>query len=74
MKLTIKVIPRSSENKIAETMSDGTLKVKLTAAPVDGAANKSLINILAKHFGVAKSKIKILKGETSKMKVVEIEM
>ncbi|EKD67381.1 MAG: hypothetical protein ACD_48C00442G0003 [uncultured bacterium] len=72
--LTIKVLPRSSRNEIVGTLPDGTLKIKLTAPPVDGEANKKLIELLSKEFGVAKSKVKIVKGETSRMKVVEIDV
>ncbi|OGH86333.1 MAG: YggU family protein [Candidatus Magasanikbacteria bacterium RIFOXYC12_FULL_33_11] len=73
MRLNIKVIPKSSLNKIIK-LSDTELKVKLTSPPVDGEANKKLIEILSKEYKVAKSKIKIVKGETSKNKVVEIEV
>ena len=72
--LTIKVLPRSSKNEIVGTLPDGTLKVKLTAPPVDGEAKKKLIELLSKEFGVAKSKVRIVRGETSKMKVVEIDV
>ncbi len=72
MKINIKVIPRSSQNKVVGEMVDGTLKIKLTAAPVDGEANKKLIELLAGHFGVPKSKIKIVKGMTSRNKIIEI--
>jgi len=72
MNKKIKVIPRSSKNEVVGEMSDGILKIKLTAAPVDGEANKELIKLLAKYFGVAKSRIKIVKGLTSRNKVVEI--
>lgn len=71
-KISIKVIPKSSENKITK-QPDGTFRIKLTAAPVDGAANKKLIELLSKEWGVAKSKIKILKGKTNKNKIIEIE-
>jgi len=71
-KLSIQVLPRSSRNEIVGEMPDGTLKVKLTAPPVDGEANKKLIELLSKEFGVAKSKVKIVKGEASRRKVVEI--
>lgn len=54
-------------------MSDGTLKIKLTTPPVDGKANEEMIKLLAKHFKVSKSSIEILKGKTSKNKVVEIK-
>lgn len=68
----IRVLPRSSKNEIVGLMANGALKVKLTAAPVDGKANDALITLLAKHFEVSKSKIKIVRGGTSKDKVVEV--
>ncbi|MDD2656153.1 MAG: DUF167 domain-containing protein [Patescibacteria group bacterium] len=72
MRLNIKVIPKSSLNKIIR-VSENELKVKLTSPPVDGEANKKLIEILSKEYNVAKSKIRIVKGETGKNKVVEID-
>lgn len=70
--ITVKVIPRSSRNEVIGEMDDGTLKVKLTAPPVDGAANKALIKLLAVYFGISKSNVRILKGETGRIKVVEV--
>ena len=70
-RLALKVIPRSSKNELLE-LSDGTYKVKLTAPPVDGAANGGLIKFLSEHFAVAKSQICIVKGETSRNKIIEI--
>lgn len=70
--LHIRVLPRSSRNEIVGTMADGAIKIKLTAAPVSGEANKKLIELLSKKFGIAKSKITIIKGKTSKNKVIEI--
>lgn len=72
--LKIKVLPRSSTNAIVATMPDGTLKVKLTAPPVDGRANEKLIELLAKEYEVTKSNVRIVKGETSKIKTVEIDL
>lgn len=72
MLLKIKVIPRSSKNKIVE-MPDKSLKVKLTAAPVEGEANEALINLLAKHLNIAKSNIKIKSGQRNRNKTVEID-
>lgn len=72
MKLKIKTVPRSSKNEIAGEMADGALKVRLAAAPVDGAANKALIDLLAGHFRRSKSKIKIVRGQTSRNKIIEI--
>ncbi len=72
MKIKIRVLPRSSKNEVVGEMADGVLKVKLTAPPVDGKANESLINLLSEHFNKPKSKIKIAAGATSKNKTVEI--
>ncbi len=72
MKIKIRVLPRSSKNEVVGEMADGVLKVKLTAPPVDGKANESLINLLSEHFKKPKSKIKIAAGATSKNKTVEI--
>ena len=73
MIIKIKVLPRSSRNEVVGEMADGTLKIKLTAPPVDGKANEALIKLLAEHFSVTKSKIRIVSGATSKNKIIEIE-
>lgn len=67
----VRAIPKSSKSEIVG-VHEGALKVKINALPVDGAANAELIKILAKHFGVAKSAIEILKGQTSKTKQIKI--
>lgn len=72
MRLAIKVLPRSSRNSVEE-IEPGVFKIKMTSAPVDGEANKKLIELLADHFAIAKSKIKLVRGLTSKNKVVEID-
>jgi uncharacterized protein (TIGR00251 family) len=70
--LEVKVEPRSSKKGIAGVMDNNVLKVKLTAPPVDGAANEQLIEIIAEEFGVKKSAVRIIRGQSSKTKVVEI--
>lgn len=71
MHIIVSVLPRSSRNELV-VQPDGSYKAKLTAAPVDGDANKKLIALLSKEFGVAKSAIRIVRGETSRKKIVEI--
>ncbi len=71
-KIKIRVLPRSSKNEVVGEMADGTLKVKLTAPPVDGKANDSLIKLLSEYFDKPKNKIKIATGMTSKNKIIEI--
>ena len=70
--ISLKVIPRSSKNEIKK-QEDGSYRVKLTAAPVDGAANEALIKFLSEEFHVPKSKVTILKGETGRKKIVQIQ-
>lgn len=72
MRIYLKVIPRSSQNKI-EKISEGEYRVRLTAPPVDGKANEALIKILAEHFGVAKSFISIVGGKGMQRKMVDVE-
>lgn len=71
-KINIRVLPRSSQNEVVGQMADGVLKVKLTAPPVDGAANEALVELLAEYFDISKNKIKIVRGLTSKNKVVDV--
>jgi uncharacterized protein (TIGR00251 family) len=71
MLLNIKVTPKSSKNELVK-QSDGSYKAKLSAAPTEGKANESLIKILSEEFGVPKTKIKIVRGLTSRNKVIEI--
>ena len=67
----IRVTPHAKQNKVVE--GDGALRVYTNVAPEKGKANAAVIELLAKHFGVAKSKIKIVRGDTTHDKVVEID-
>lgn len=73
MRITLKVVPRSRKEGIEGPLADGSYKVHVHAPPVDGAANEAVIEALAKHFKTAKSRVKIVKGETSRNKIAEIE-
>ena len=66
----IRVTPHAKQNKVVE--ADGVLRVYTTVAPENGRANDAVIKALAKHFGVAKSQIKIVRGVTARDKVIEI--
>ncbi len=69
--IEVKVAPRSSKREIVGVI-DNMLKVKLTAPPVGGAANEQLVELLSEKYGVKKSDIIILRGETSRRKTVKI--
>ena len=70
MLITVRVISRSSKNSLA--WEQGTLKARITAPPVDGAANEALIALLADRLGLPKRAISIVRGATGRQKVVEI--
>ena len=63
----VSVLPKSSRNMISG-IHDGALKIKLTAAPVDNAANKLCISYLSKCLKVSKSSIEIISGHTGRNK------
>lgn len=70
--LAVRVTPRSSRNEIVEVLSDGTVKIRLTAAPVEGKANDLLVSFLAEVLEIAPSKIEVVAGLTSKDKLVTV--
>lgn len=70
--LSVRIQPRASKNGVS-VMEDGNLKIRLTAPPVDGAANEALVKFLAETFSVPKSQVEILAGHTAKNKIVKIE-
>ena len=70
--IKIRVEPRSSRKGLSGVIGD-TLKIKVHAPPVGGAANEQLVGILSEEFGIKKSAIKIIRGQSSRDKVVEIE-
>ncbi|HLG98458.1 MAG TPA: DUF167 domain-containing protein [Bryobacteraceae bacterium] len=73
MDLRVKVIPKSPRTELAGRMPDGTWKVKVAAAPEKGKANDALREFIADKLGVAKTKVRILTGETSPIKRIRIE-
>ena len=69
--LSIRIQPRASKNEIV-AREGGGLKIRLTAPPVDGAANEALIRFLADRLSVSKSQVEIISGHTSRDKIVRI--
>jgi len=65
--IQVKVLTRSSKDQIIGKEGN-VLKVKLTAPPVDGKANKALIDLLARRLGVSKTRIEIISGRRSRLK------
>lgn len=69
--IRVKVLPRSSRNQIVG-QENGAFKVKLTAPPVEGKANKALSDLLTKRLGLPKGSVEIVSGERSRLKSVRI--
>jgi len=69
--IKVKIVPGSPKNKIVGVYNNA-LKISITAPPVEGKANKKCIAYLAKYFDIAKSKIEIISGQTSKNKLIKI--
>ena len=70
--VAVRVIPCASKSEIVGEHG-GSLKVRISSPPVDGAANVEIIRLFAKHFGVSKREVSIVNGETSKNKRIKIE-
>ncbi|MCB0859602.1 MAG: DUF167 domain-containing protein [Solirubrobacterales bacterium] len=75
--MRVRLQPKASRNELKGWKEDPEsgeriLQARVTAPPVDGKANKALIALLAKEFKTPKSKIRIVQGETSRDKLVEL--
>jgi uncharacterized protein (TIGR00251 family) len=70
--IAVRVTPRAGRDRITKVLDDGTIKIQLTAAPVDGEANEQLIAFLAKTLRVARSNIEIIGGTTGRNKLISI--
>ena len=69
--LTLKVLPRASANAVAGP-ADNELRIRVTAPPVDSAANRALIDFLADKLGCRRGALQIIRGEISRHKTVAI--
>jgi uncharacterized protein (TIGR00251 family) len=70
--ITVKVTPRARKTAVAGVMDDGTIKIKVAAPPVDGAANKALVEFLAEALGLPPKQIDIVAGATSERKLISL--
>ena len=68
--IALRVTPKAARNRI--TLEDGALRVYVTAAPENGKANAAVQKLLAKHMGLAKSRVQLIRGETARDKVFRV--
>ena len=69
--LSIKLQPRASRTEIGQP-TGGELRVKVTAPPVDAAANEALLRLLADHFECPRSQVALVRGQTSRHKTIKL--
>ena len=72
VRFAVRVQPRASRSEIVGMHGDA-MKVRLSAPPVDGAANEALVELIAAALGVARRAVRIVSGASSRSKVVEVE-
>lgn len=71
--ISVRITPRSGKSQVFGIRGDGTVLARVSAPPVDGAANQALVELLASFYGVAKSRVGIVSGHTGRNKRVEVE-
>jgi uncharacterized protein (TIGR00251 family) len=69
--LSIKLQPRASANEIGEVLGN-ELRIKVTAPPVDSAANEALVRFLAETLDCARNRVELVRGQTSRHKIVRV--
>jgi uncharacterized protein (TIGR00251 family) len=69
--LSVKLQPRASRNEIGAPLGD-ELKIKVTAPPVDAAANQALVELLAKKLDCSRGRVELIRGQTSRHKTVKL--
>ena len=69
--LSVKVQPRASKNEIGAALGD-ELKIKVTAPPVDAAANEALLELLAEKLDCSRNRIELVRGQKSRHKILKL--
>lgn len=73
MRIRVRITPNASKDEITGKAEDGRFRIKVQSPPARGSANKRLIMFIAKTAGVSKSKVRILSGDKSRDKILEID-
>ena len=73
MKFSILLKPNSRHREEVVTNDDGSLTIYTKAPAIEGRANLASVKLLAKHFGVSSSKVKLVRGTALKYKVFEVD-
>lgn len=69
--ISVRVSPRASRDQLE--LDEGEIRIRVTAPPEDGKANKAVRKILAKALGVAPTRLSLIRGETARQKVFRLD-
>jgi uncharacterized protein (TIGR00251 family) len=72
IRLKVYIQPRASKTELAG-MHDGVIKIRIAAPAVENAANRVLVEFIAQHLGIAKGRVRVVGGGTSRRKILEID-
>lgn len=70
--MAVHITPRSRKNELTGISPDGTLRIRLAAPPVEGSANKALLELLAHILGVRANTLEIIAGEKGRDKIISV--
>jgi uncharacterized protein (TIGR00251 family) len=72
VRFSVHVQPRASRSEV-RGVHNGALRVRLQAPPVDGAANAALVQLLADSLGVPRRSVRVIAGESARLKIVDVD-
>ena len=72
MRIQVHVTPRGRANALTASRADGIVRIRVTAAPVDGAANETALALLRRRLGVEAGALRIVGGASSRRKWIEV--
>jgi uncharacterized protein len=72
VRIPVRLTPRGGRDRV-DGVTDGALRVRVAAPPVDGAANRALVSLLAGELGVPRGAVRIVAGETGRTKLLEVD-
>lgn len=71
--MRVRVTPRAARDELAGWRDDGALAVRVTAAPTDGKANAAVCALLAKALGVPKTRVRVVRGQSARVKTIAVD-
>ncbi len=70
---TVRIVTRAQRDELVGIQEDGSLKIRLTASPIDNQANEALIRFLAQRLNVEEARIEIVAGKEHRDKMISVE-